>query len=238
MKTIRIKLLLQLLVLIGLLLISCERDKCESCDDLPSEGLVSFYDFQGTANDFLSNNDGTGYNVVYLENIPNSSNQVIMLNGFSSYVDLRNPFDYERMTLSIWFNAGYFENIYDLIYTSDNPALNYGLLNIAIRDVNGVNTLNFNVSGQNVAVEIEPNKWYHMAVIKNRKEYKYYLNGVLKESGSFDNYLTSDEGSQTAIVGCKRTFENGYFKGYIDNIRIYDKVLSETEIKRLFECLE
>ncbi len=129
-----------------------------------------------------------------------------------------------------------FNSIFDLIYTSDNPALSYGLLNISIRNDDGVNNLYFNVSGQYVTVEINKNSWYHVTIIRNKKEYKYYLNSFLIKSGTFENYLTSDEGYQSAIIGCKRTFENGYLKGFIDNLRIYNKVLSEKEINILFEC--
>lgn len=236
MRTNRNNFPLLLVVIMVSLLISCEREEFETCDDLLSDGLVSFYGFDGNPNDYSGKNHGIEYNVEYLENDPFSTNQVLMLNGFSSLVDLQNPFDYEEITLSIWFNAHYFGSIFDLIYTSDNPFLNYGLLNIAVRNENGINNLNFNVSGQNVTVEIEKNKWYHVTVTRNKKEFKYYLNGTLIESGSFENYLTSDAGSQTAIIGCKRTFENGYFNGLIDNLRIYDKALSEKDIKKIYEC--
>lgn len=236
MRTKRINLFLRLLVISGSMLISCDKEKCETCNDVPSDGLISFYDFQGNANDYLGTNNGIEYNVEYLENSPVLSNKVLALNGINSFVDLQSPFDYEEMTISLWFNAQDFESIFDLIYTSDNPGLNYGLLNIAIRNDDGVNNLYLSVSGQVDTVAIEKNAWYHVAIIKYKKEYKYYLNSVLTKSGTFENYLTSDDGFQSAIVGCKRTFESGYLKGFIDNLRIYNKVLSEKDIQKLFEC--
>jgi len=235
MRTNSINLFFRLIVILELLLISCDRERPETCTDAPSDGLISFYDFQGDANDHLDENNGIGYNVEYF-NSQDSENKVLLLNGINSYVDLQTPFDYEVMTISLWFYAQDFNSIFDLIYTSDNPALSYGLLNISIRNDDGVNNLYFNVSGQYVTVEIIKNSWYHVTIIRNKKEYKYYLNSFLIKSGTFENYVTSDEGYQSAIIGCKRTFENGYLKGFIDNLRIYNKVLSEKEINILFEC--
>ncbi len=34
-----------------------------------------------------------------------SENKVLLLNGINSYVDLQTPFDYEVMTVSLWFYA-------------------------------------------------------------------------------------------------------------------------------------
>jgi hypothetical protein len=238
MKTKRIHLCLKLIAISVIFLMACEREICETCGDIPTDGLVSYYVFQGDANDNVGSNHGIENNVEYFENIPMSPNKVLMLNGVDSYVDLENPFDFEVMTISLWFNALDFESIFDLIYTSDNPDLQYGLLSIAVRNDEGVDNLYFNFSGNNVTVAVNKNTWYHVTVIKDKKDFKYYLNAELIEAGSTENYITSDDGPQTAVVGCKRTYENGYFYGFIDNLRIYNKVLSEKEIKKIFDCQE
>jgi hypothetical protein len=222
-------------------LMSCDEDGPWS-DDRPSKkkkptevGLVSYYDFQGNADDKFGTNEGIEFNTAYLENTPKVDNKVLLLNGLNSYVDLQTPFDYEEMTISVWFNAQKFNSVFDLIYTSDHPGLEFGLLSIATRNDNGVNNLYFNVSGQNVTVEIDEYLWYHVTIVKDKKQYKYYLNNVLIEAGTFDNYLTSTQGSASAIVGAVRTLQGGFFDGFIDNLRIYNRVLTAEEIEVLYK---
>lgn len=206
-----------------------------SCEDhQPStKGLVAFYKFYDNADDSFGEFDGVGYNVEYTRKTPNSSNKVLTLDGTDGYVNLQTPFDFEVMTLSVQFKVQEFNPTFDLIYTSDNPALNFGLLSIATRNDEGVDNLYFNVSGQNRTVPILTGTWYHAVVVKNGKQYSYYLDDVLVFEGTFENYLTSSQGSTSAIVGCVRTLQGGFLNGSIDNLIIYDRALSKKEIRKL-----
>lgn len=193
-------------------------------------GLVSYYTFENSAEDLIGLNDGIENNVEYLTDFTNSKNKTIGFNGVSSFVNLQSNFDFPQMTINLWFLAKEFDSGFDLIYTSDNPSRQYGLTSIAVKNDNGINNLYFNVSGQNITVEIETDKWYNVTIVRNNKEFEYYLNDELVFSGVFLNYLTSPDGSESAILGCNRTLLRGFLKGNIDDLRIYDRALSEEEV--------
>ena len=200
----------------------------------PTDGLVSFYKFQGNSKDDVGDNDGIDFNTSYSEKVPGQPNKVLALNGVNSYVNLGTPFDYEAMSISVWFNVHEIESIFDLIYTSDHPGLNYGLLSIAVRNDSGVDNLYFNVSGQNVTVPIEKDRWYHVVIVKDKKAYRYYLDSDLVVAGTFENYLTSSQGSSSAIVGSVRTLQGGFLNGFVDNLRIYNRPVTEGEVETLY----
>ena len=92
------------------------------------------------------------------------------------------------------------------------------------------------VEGYKLPYNFENNKWYFLTAIINTDELKihYYVNGKL--IGTID--LPSDYGliypSTTPFrVGYPR-IDTLYFNGIIDEVRIYNRALSEAEIKQLY----
>ncbi|MCK5028584.1 MAG: cadherin domain-containing protein [Bacteroidales bacterium] len=198
-------------------------------------GLISYYSFENNVQDIFGENNGYGINISYISGYPNKNNAV-SFNGIDSYVSLHNEFDYETMTLSLWFNPHEITSEYGIVYTSDNPTLKYGLQNILVlKNDEGVNLLSVNVSGQNYNADLEEGEWYNITIMRNNKNYNYYLNGEIVQSGSFENYLTSQDGSSSAILGSLRTLDKNYFKGQIDDVRIYNRELTKAEIKTIFQ---
>ncbi len=200
-----------------------------------NSGLVSYYSFENDVQDIFGENNGDENNVSYISGYPNKNNAVTF-NGIDSYVSLQNAFDHETMTLNLWFNPHEITSEYGIVYTSDNPTLEYGLHNIlVVKNNEGVNRLSVNVSGQNYNADLEEGEWYNIAIVRNNKNYNYYLNGEIVQSGSFENYLTSQDSSSSAILGCLRTLDNNYFKGQLDDVRIYNRELTKAEIKTIFQ---
>ncbi|MBU3942489.1 prepilin-type N-terminal cleavage/methylation domain-containing protein [Patescibacteria group bacterium] len=76
------------------------------------------------------------------------------------------------------------------------------------------------------------NKWSHVAMMYNGSKMKVYLNG--KEDGSVS--ITGSMGlhGDTVKIGWGSPGFNQYFNGFIDNVRIYEQALSETQIKQLY----
>jgi hypothetical protein len=197
------------------------------------EGLVAYYPFEGNAMDIAGENNGVEHNVEYLSSTYTLSDQVIAFNGVNSYVDLRNGFDYEKTTISLWFNALKINDVVGIIYTSDNAELEYGLSLITVRKDNNTNHLYLNFSGQIVTVEIEENSWHNATITRDNKHYQYYLNGNMISSGDFSDYYNSGNGNSTAVIGCLRTLNQRFFNGLVNNLRIYNRVLSESEINTM-----
>ena len=82
------------------------------------------------------------------------------------------------------------------------------------------------------------NNWYHLVLTRDNNLFKVYINGVLVNSevtfGSTPDYSASPlatigKRSQTAI--------NQYFTGKIDDIAIYNKVLTQLEVDTIYQSI-
>lgn len=199
------------------------------------DSLVSFYTFQNNLNDVAGLNHATGNTINFFMPVSNDSNWVVYFNGVNSFVKIEDPFDYESVTLSVWFNALSTKDVLGVIYSSDNPTLKYGMHTISVKNDNGNDNIYFNTSGQISTVKIDTNKWYNAVISRANNKYKYYLNGELIVSDQFSYYLSSSiGGTSIALLGCLRTMDMRFFNGLIDNFRVYDRMLTDEEIKLIY----
>lgn len=215
-----------LLTLFLAVLISCEDDDLKA----PAEGLVSFYTFNGDSQDEIGTNHGTDTNVTYT--VVNKSNKAVEFSGTDSYVTFGDDFDLEQRTISLnIFIRDYIDAPYT-IYSSDHAGTQFGKTEIRIGLNNGVDYLYFNVSEQTVGTSaFRQNYWHHVAVVADGKSYRYYLDGKLIASDTFNAYQHADSGPAFAMIG--RGAAGKYFNGLMDNLRVYSRALSEKEIKTL-----
>ena len=98
-----------------ILLFSCS--KAED-DELPKkDGLISFYNFQGNADDVYGDNDGRETNAIYVTDDFLYNNKVLLLDGSNSYISipeivrLRNQ-DHQFMVQCIRINTRNGSNIF------------------------------------------------------------------------------------------------------------------------------
>lgn len=73
--------------------------------------------------------------------------------------------------------------------------------------------------------------WHHVACVYDGTNEYVYLNGVLVTSGAAA-YTTATENN--VKVGAHNGATNTFFKGIIDDARIYNRALSGEEVKRLY----
>lgn len=81
-------------------------------------------------------------------------------------------------------------------------------------------------------------KWYHIVMNVDGSTAKTYLNGVLVASANVDASVNIDTDSPLFIGaapegGCG--IPHAFFKGVIDDVRIYNRALSESEIQALYQ---
>lgn len=206
----------------------------EQPDEQPiKNGLVSCYTFQGNADDTYGINNGIENNVEYRINYYPINNQVALFKGDYSYIMLPDSFDYESRTINLWFNTFGPSGELEVIYSSDNPNLKYGLTVLSIQLIDNHINLYFNVSNQPDTIEIGANTWYNATIATYGKQYMYYLNGNPIFTGSFEDYACSTSGNSTAVLGTDRTLNRRFFYGYVDDLRIFNRKLSDAEISTL-----
>jgi hypothetical protein len=84
-----------------------------------------------------------------------------------------------------------------------------------------------------------PNQWYHIVVVFNSGIINFYINGVSDDgtaagSGTSINTNANNTFSIGANVRTGQTSMTGFFNGKIDEVRMYNRVLTQSEITDLY----
>tara|TARA_B100000212_G_scaffold338628_1_gene315520 strand:+ start:1648 stop:2028 length:381 start_codon:yes stop_codon:yes gene_type:complete len=91
--------------------------------------------------------------------------------------------------------------------------------------------------GRNSTEPLKFGQWYHGAFTNNGTELKLYLNGNMCASKNYDERSLSS--SQNLLIG-KELHEKAvpdgmrFFNGSIDDVRIYNRTLSDSEILAIY----
>src|SRR5262249_44670786 len=75
------------------------------------------------------------------------------------------------------------------------------------------------------------NTWSYLTSTYDGSNFKYYVNGSLSQTVPFSG--TIDPSTGTLQIGASHFGEN--FKGFIDEVRIYSRALSDTEIQTIYQ---
>ena len=82
--------------------------------------------------------------------------------------------------------------------------------------------------------------WHHIVMIRNSNDSKigyFYLDGIREEIASTPSIRNITSANTIKIGSVYPTSTSYYFTGKIDDLRIYDHALSETEIKKISQGL-
>jgi hypothetical protein len=222
-------------------------------NSLPTSGLVAYYPFSGNANDESGNgNNGTDSGLTLTTDRFGHQNSAYTFGG--GYVklstcplpaDTNTPVDF---TISAWVNtststAQYGQSIFT--QCTLDPIWGYDNVGIALLANNSVVYTVYPPSSGDLAstVQVQPNKWTHVVVIRNNKYRATYINNVLAGADSSAETYTASGGYSNqpdynvveAFIGKINSGNNGWnFTGQLDDIRIYNRVLTSTEIASLY----
>ena len=72
------------------------------------------------------------------------------------------------------------------------------------------------------------NQWSHLAVVFNGSQAQFYVNGALVSSKSINVNLTA-RGGQMRLGADADTRQ--FYKGVLDNVRIYNRALTTSEVQ-------
>ena len=182
------------------------------------------YDVSGYGNDGTIINGGT-----YSDNCKEGSYS-LELDGTNQYVNLGNPQDFPEgdsaRTICAWAYPTVKENAWRWVVfygkntTSQGMGIGFGWGHISGSGYNN----------EMLATNVyNANNWYHVALTYDGTTARLYINGNPWGAGQTKNW---DLTLNAAYVGRKL---NGleYWKGLIDDVRIYNRALSETEIEAI-----
>jgi len=232
-------------------------DKEYSCDhkfkDVNlTKGLVAHYEFENNVTDSSGNgNDGTAHGgVSYASGV---IGQAGSFDGVDDYVEVESKVlnsltNNMSVSLFIKTDRSRFNDYswYQGILAKGNNPRTFSLYtefadNKNFIHVSSTITESYNLNNTKSQNEINLNSWNHVVVqlmIKNNKKYvQYVINGVIEEEKFYSNQTHFIQDAYNLLIG--KTYEaNRSFKGLIDDLRIYNRALSEAEIAELYKMGE
>ncbi len=200
-----------------------------------TKGLVAYYKFEGNAKDSSGNgNDGTEHGgVTYVDGV---IGQAGSFDGIDDYILIANNDSLnitKAITMSAWV---YIENYDDgwasILTKGDTSSMNspYALLvqNRKLQIALNRNLLNLEETN------VPDKKWTHITITWDGSIVRYFINGIEEsETRNFNNSLNVIDGN--LVIGKDAPGATEWFSGKIDDLRLYNRALTEAEIKELYK---
>jgi len=209
--------------------------KCQDgdCVSVPDNGLVSWWKFDGDYLDSIGGNGGTANGGASIDD------GGLVLNGVDGYVkmDSDSVLDLEGATLSWWMKRD--QSRYDSIFSRGMEG--YAALIEVDKSDNTIfidGDINNNIGPRiDTDIDISDGSWhyYTMVFTKNidKNNIELYVDGDLKNTFSGGTWVPT---LTLRYIGYKQTDGYGqFFNGVIDDVMIYDRALSESEVASLYE---
>ncbi len=206
---------------------------------IPTNGLVAFYPFNGDTNDESGNgNNGSIVGGVYLANDRfGNAAKAMYFNGTDGYIQVPNSTSLQSpvtsLSISAWIYIDSWPGLAAAGIVHKTNTTNYGQygLNYQAWETPGIHMASSSAAGVAPAV-LDFKKWYHIILTYNSGTIKIYLNGTLLSTASSSANLTVDTNPLT--IGLDSPGGNEFLKGLLDDVRIYNRELNEPEVKTLY----
>jgi len=227
-------------------------------DPVSGEGLTAYYPFSGNAKDKSGNGyDGTVHGAALTQDRFGTGSAAYSFNGTGDYIDcgVVNPVTGNHFTLSVWIcftdtvSTFVINDWYgSTVIMKGNQAGKSGSYGINIANyVQGepitfentaawfhvnpnAGTTSYTVGSQKGI--FSPHRWYHLVCTLNGNTLKLFVDGECVATSSMSGALTASD--LPLAIGRKGSDAHHFFKGRIDDIRIYDRALADQEIQALF----
>jgi hypothetical protein len=209
------------------------------------KGLVAYYKFNGSALDNSGfNNNGTYFGRgIYTTGRLNDSNAGLELNGSGDYVGVPNSSSLNptnQLTINLWLKIDSYPNRYTSVIDKGGPTTDGFTNREYFVYFNNQGYIYIESSGDNQAHHYVGaaipglKKWFSFTAIVDRVNHKMktYINGELKGQID-DSYSTFTINSDSLKIGAWSETNPSYapfFKGGIDELRIYNRALSQKEV--------
>jgi Concanavalin A-like lectin/glucanases superfamily/Domain of unknown function (DUF5018) len=203
----------------------------------PTNGLVAYYPFNGNAKDGSGNGrDGTVNGATFATD-RKGGNTAVLFNGSSNITFSSVPTTVtDNYSMSLWVSISSLSQLATFISngTSDNSRKDGYGLGMGVGSASSTVSIRLGGGSGSSALGLDPfsstdvNKWVHLVILRANGVYKFYWNGSVKTSGTI-NYTPATPTKFT--IGSLGSQD--FFRGSLDDIRIYNRVLTDSEILAL-----
>lgn len=210
---------------------------------VPTNGLVGYYPFEGNANDAGTNGyHGTASNISFTGGVLGQAAYGNGTNGIINFSTKIFPQSGD-VTISFWRYTNSAPGFYWNLITENN----YGWWGKGI--MCGVNSIYYaSPTGQFYNFALNSNapvptvKWEHVVYTWKSGSYmKSYINGIFTNSVTSTITNTGGRANTTMFYSTDNNNDTDYIEAYLDEVRIYNRELNEAEILSLTQqnkCLE
>ncbi len=218
---------------------------------VPSNGLVGWWPFSGNANDLSGNgNNGTLNGPTLTTDRLGLNNSAYNFDGLNDWIEVQNAIDFnftisQNYCLSFWslVNSNDIVNG-DAISKWDNGFGQYPF-KVQFSSLSNGASINLARYGgglpqdqttiQYITDTINSNVFNHVVINFNQVTgISYYLNGVFQGNSNV-NSISSISNNFPLYFGRRGGASNRFFKGKIDDIGIWNRVLTQQEITNLYD---
>lgn len=212
-------------------------------------GLVAYYTFDdGTGID----SSGNGRNGI-LVNEPTYvaggvGNGAMQFDGIDDYINVGDIFYSDSLTVCTWVNPAVIdENIKSLVIKRNSSGIKAGANEwMMVQSSEGFQYAAWSATGD-VVVDLKGpsltsndlNKWSHVCAVQqgDGKESYLYVNGSQVNSVSQSGIMANKSG-HVQIAARTNNNSQRYFNGSMDEVRIYNRALSSSEISEIYSLTQ
>jgi uncharacterized protein (TIGR02145 family) len=203
---------------------------------VPTNGLVAWYPFNGNANDESGNgNNGTPVGASLTTDRYNSANHAFFFDGYTNYIEIPDAPSLDianAITISGWVYK-----LWDIPYSTivTKGGVNSDSNNYALHFLDTVG-LGFttNISANYNSTPISLWAWHHVSVTWDGTIVVFYVDGQpdISAVSNLSGILPTNTSPMT--IGADFTFGDEFFYGMLDDIRIYNRALSPSEVSQVY----
>jgi len=186
---------------------------------------LSPYSNNGTANGGLSFGSATDQHA--------QANRATTFDGVNQYVNIPDNASLQNvndMTISAWIKLNNTTGYKWIVCKNYFNEYCFGTIASELRFYNGDGGYEAgDSSGANISTS-----WTYVTVVRTSsgKNVDFYVNGAYISSWNYTKTITASSGN--VYIGTRNDFYT-YFNGSIDDVRIYNRALSQTEITQLYQ---
>ena len=203
-----------------------------------TEGLVAYYPFNGNAKDKSGNgNDGEVTGATFVDDRHGTNQRACYFDGDLDYIEIEHSdtvsFQAENFTISLWVKYIAVGDWHALFIKASQASPWNGPSIFAMGDRMGGR-----ITGNHLhysKAHLGDNTWHQFVFLKKGDDYKFFVDGNLdfEVRQALGNVNITTEPIVIGANHSNRSQQN--YKGFLDDIRIYNRALTEAEVKALYE---
>ena len=214
------------------------------------DGLVAHYPFNGNANNVKGNYNGTVNGATPTKGRDNVSNTAYLFGGTLA-TGIQNVSENDYINFGTGMLSGDGEFSIMMWINTTSSATSHILQQRDITGYNGEYIVELKNNGKirfwtynngykwivTSSSAVNDGSWHHLALVQKNNGGQMYLDGSLEQTDNSSGKVYLDSTLKTYMGGDLRDY-NRYYSGKVDDLRIYSRALSASEIQTLYAIID